>query len=135
MVKSGFEEVDHTSDKAIKVWAPDLPGLLQQAAIGMYSLIEICPQENSIIKKHMVLNTLDIETLLVSFLSKLLSFLEKDHLLFTEIHSRVDLNKCEILLTGVRIKPARIEIKAVTYHNLKVLTTEHGLETTIVFDV
>ncbi len=36
---SGFREKDHTADWELEVWAPDLPGLLVEAARGMYWLM------------------------------------------------------------------------------------------------
>ena len=34
----GYREIEHTADWELKVWAPDLRGLLEQAARGMYAL-------------------------------------------------------------------------------------------------
>ena len=39
-VPGGFQEQPHTADWALDVWAPDLIGLLQQAARGMYALMQ-----------------------------------------------------------------------------------------------
>jgi len=36
--KAGFSERGHTADWELEVWAPDFPGLLAQAARGMYSI-------------------------------------------------------------------------------------------------
>jgi SHS2 domain-containing protein len=45
----------------------------------------------------------------------------------------------EIELEGVRVDGGGCrlcqEIKAVTYHNVKILETEHGIEATVVLDV
>ena len=42
---SGFREREHTADWELEVWAPDLPGLLVQAARGMYWLMGARLQE------------------------------------------------------------------------------------------
>src|SRR6056297_2966591 len=39
MSASGHESVDHTADLAIRAWAPDLHGLIEQAARGMLDLM------------------------------------------------------------------------------------------------
>jgi SHS2 domain-containing protein len=36
----GFQEIAHTADWELEVWAPDLCTLLEQAAQGMYHLCE-----------------------------------------------------------------------------------------------
>ena len=38
---AGFQEIEHTADWALQVWAPDLPILFTLAAEGMNSLAEV----------------------------------------------------------------------------------------------
>ena len=35
---AGYRELEHTADWELEAWADDLPGLLEQAARGMYAL-------------------------------------------------------------------------------------------------
>jgi SHS2 domain-containing protein len=133
--KAGYEEVNHTADRAIRVWGSDLPELLTQAAIGMYALMGIKPDNRCGIERHMVLNVPDDEILVVSFLSELLSCLESERLVFSRIFASIEAGRADIQLAGCRKRSARVSIKAVTYHDLQVLKTGEGYEATIVFDV
>ena len=35
MAEAGWEQVEHTADLALRAWAPDLRGLIEQAARGL----------------------------------------------------------------------------------------------------
>lgn len=132
---AGFEEIAHTADWALRVWAPNLEGLLEQAARGMYALsgIEIGAQPE--LRRAMEIETADPEMLLVEFLAELLYCAEGERVAFhgfaieiTDLELRAD-------LVGGPIEAWKKEIKAVTYHNLDIQRTENGLEVEIVFDV
>ncbi|MHC1785331.1 MAG: archease [Anaerolineaceae bacterium] len=133
--KVGFEEVNHTADRAIRVWGADLPEMLTQAALGMYTLMGIKPDGRCDTERLIVLEAFDDETLVVGLLSELLSFLESERLIFSRIFASLEAGRADIRLAGYRLRRARVSIKAVTYHDLQVLRTGDGYETTIVFDV
>jgi SHS2 domain-containing protein len=132
----GFRELAHTADWELEVWAPDLPTLLQQAAHGMYALsgMRLLPgtrQEHTI-----TLQAEDAESLLVRLLSELLWLEQEQGLGFDEFFIRVDDHfNLQANLKGSAIANLDKEIKAVTYHNLAIETTPHGLRVNIVFDV
>jgi SHS2 domain-containing protein len=132
----GFREHAHTADWELEVWAPDLATLLEQAARGMYRLSGVrlgneTPQERSL-----ELHAMDGEGLLVGFLSELLWLEENDRMAFDDFSLQVDAAfTLKAKLGGAVITSQDREIKAVTYHNLKIEATPNGLEVYIVFDV
>lgn len=132
---SGYREIEHTADWMLEVWAPDLAGLLVQAARGMYALsgVQIKDQErrNLIVE----LDFMDAESLLVRFLGELLYFGEQENLAFDHFKIQVEGTHLSALLEGAQVDRRDKEIKAVTYHGLEVSRTESGLKTRIVFDV
>jgi SHS2 domain-containing protein len=133
---SGFSEVPHTADVAIRIWAPDSAGLLIQAAIGMYTLMgsEVnAHQEYAPIALH--LEAEDTESLLVSFLTELLFLYEKENLIFDVIDLTYKDFMIDCHLVGKPLQSIQRSIKAVTYHNLLVKRSENRVETVIVFDV
>ena len=132
---SGYLEISHTADWALKVWAPDLPGLFEQAAHGMYALLQICLQPGGDYECPVDLDAEDAEGLLVSFLSELLYLTEQEGLGFEMFDLVVDDIHLSGRMIGAPVESQAKEIKAVTYHNLVIQKTERGLETTIVFDV
>jgi SHS2 domain-containing protein len=134
-VIGGFQEQPHTADWALEVWAPDLVGLLQQAASGMYALMQARLQAEPREIYRFEIAALDRETLLVTFLSELLYFTQRDDVAFDQFDLVQEGERLLAEVAGAPIESIAKEIKAVTYHNLAVRETARGLETTIVFDV
>ena len=135
LVAGGFQEQPHTADWALDVWAPDLVGLLQQAAVGMYALMHARLQAEPRETYRFEIAALDRETLLVTFLSELLYFTQRDDVAFDQFDLIQEGERLMAEVAGAPIESIAKEIKAVTYHNLAVRETARGLETTIVFDV
>ena len=132
---AGFSEIEHTADWELEVWAPTLPALLEQAARGMYELAGIELNETMREMRKIKLHFVDVESLLVSFLSKLLYFGETQEIGFDSFLLVIKDDKLKAVLYGASIAKQTKEIKAVTYHNLKVVQTTEGFRTRIVFDV
>jgi len=131
----GFQEMTHTADWALNVWAERLEGLFVQAAVGMYYLLDIRLQKDSPIIKEFSLAESDPESMLVAFLSELLYYMEHDQAGFDQIQVQIENGHLEAGLSGGRVIAQAKEIKAVTYHNLKIVQNGGKFETTIVFDV
>ena len=132
---SGYLEISHTADWALKVWANDLSGLFEQAAFGMYALLQIQLQPGGRYVCPVDLDAEDAEGLLVCFLSELLYLTEQEGLGFDAFDLAIEKAHLSGRMIGAPVESQRKEIKAVTYHNLAIQKTERGLETTIVFDV
>lgn len=132
---AGYQEIEHTADWELHVWAPDLEALLQTATQGMYALshteIDATPREI----REFEIPFMDRESLLVDFLSELLFLGEAEGLAFSEC--QLDFNGSTLMVraSGAAIKAQAKEIKAVTYHRMQIIETERGLEVNIVFDV
>lgn len=133
--KAGYEEVEHTADRAVRIWAPDLAALLHQAALGMYALMGIVPQNRGETRKVLVIPFTDEEILLVEFLSELLAWLESGRMAVSAFTAEKQDDQMVFHLMGRHVAGARVAVKAVTYHDLRVIKNEDGLEATVVFDV
>lgn len=134
---AGFREIDHTADAALHLWAPDYETLLFQAARGTAWIIsgEI-PSGPFSVRKHLALEAFDRESLLVAFLSELAYSAEVDREVFSGFKfDRVTDQGLAVVADGIRVPALKTVIKAVTYHDLNIVKTKRGLETTIVFDV
>ena len=132
-----FEEIEHTADWALRVRGVNLRELLSHAARGMSSLLvpdlETVPVD---VQRQVELDALDAESLLVEWLGELAYWAESELLVFREYDlTEVSPTHLRAILRGGRVPGLQKHIKAVTYHNLKIVTTEDGLETVIVFDV
>ena len=136
-MSQGWEEIDHTADWSLRVWANDARGLYEAAAQGMVALIggEADPAGEPIDQRYQ-LNAPDPETLLVDWLTELLVLVEEQETVLSKIVvTTVDDASLEGQVEGRRGAAFSKHIKAVTYHNLAITKTADGLETTIVFDV
>jgi SHS2 domain-containing protein len=132
---AGFREIEHTADWELEAWGPDLASLLEQAARGMYALSGVHIQDESWQERSFTLEASDPEGLLVRFLSELLYFEEAEGLAFDRFELQVQPNQLKAHLEGAPIAGLGKEIKAVTYHNLKIQATDRSLSVRIVFDV
>jgi SHS2 domain-containing protein len=136
----GYREVEHTADWELEVWAEDVPGLLKQAAAGMYALAGVQIEAAPRIVRRMELQANDPEILLVGFLNQLLWLGESDQLAFDQFDIEVaeaeqDGLRLEADLQGGRIVALGKEIKAVTYHRLQIRSINTEQRVNIVFDV
>ncbi len=132
-----FRELDHTADRALCVWASDLPALFAEAARGMFHLMaEPAGDASPAGWQDIELEAIDRESLLVEWLNELLFLAEEGSHLFVAF--RID------RLTGTHVQaragwvpgvPTKAHVKAATYHNLQILETGSRLSVELTFDV
>jgi SHS2 domain-containing protein len=132
-----WEEVSHTADLSLRVWGEDLLALFENAAHGMLDLMGGAPSGDlPVVEKTYDLCAPDWETLLVDWLTELLYLVEDDGILVSAVNvtevSDLCLRASVSGWTGGRYGKL---IKAVTYHDLSIVSTERGYEVVIVFDV
>ncbi|HXF86565.1 MAG TPA: archease [Anaerolineales bacterium] len=131
----GFEEIAHTADWSVRVWAPDLPSLFAEAARAMNALAGTVTGKGQRVKRTFEAEAPDEESLLVAFLSELIYYQEQENLAFEAFEVQIEGQKLKVEMEGAPILSINKAIKAVTFHNLKIEKTDQGLETAIVFDV
>jgi SHS2 domain-containing protein len=132
---SRFEELPHTADWAIRVWAPSLPALFAEAARGMNALSGAKPGPGTRVSHTFKAEAPDLESLLVAFLSELVWSVEQEKLVFESFKVILKGTILKVIMSGAPILSINKSIKAVTYHNLKIGNTENGYQVEIVFDV
>jgi SHS2 domain-containing protein len=134
---TGFEEVEHTADNALRVFGSSLTELFLNAAAGMTHLMAADVSDISTeIKKSIELEALDAESLLVEWLSELAYWAESEMLVFKKFRiQKATATDLKANVFGGKTSMLQKHIKAVTYHNLKIIKTAEGLEVTIIFDV
>lgn len=133
----GFDEVWHTADLALRIWATDFNRLMLWAARGLNRLLfndVLLPPFN--VEKRLTLNAFDRESLLVEWLSELAFWAESEKLLFQEFEFlSLTEQKLSAILKGRIVPSLKTVVKAVTYHNLTITHTDRGMETVVVLDV
>jgi SHS2 domain-containing protein len=133
----GFEEVEHTADKALRIFGTNLTELFLSAAAGLTHLMAVDVFDISTeIEKSVELDAIDAESLLVEWLNELTYWAESEMLVFKKFRIRkASATHLQAKIFGGKTSMLENHIKAVTYHNLKIIKTSKGLEATIVFDV
>jgi SHS2 domain-containing protein len=132
-----FEEVEHTADRALRIYGSNLKELLVNAAHGMNSLmVKAPPSTSKPVEKSVELEAMDAESMLVEWLSELTFWAETEMLVFErfDLHE-VSPTQLKATIYGHRAEQLEKHIKAVTYHNLEIVRTAEGLSATVVFDV
>lgn len=139
---SAFELFEHTADVGLRVRAESLERLFVEAGRGVYSLIvenpeAIEPREQVAIE----LNAENLEGLFVDWLRELIYRFETEHLLLAafDIEVTADRRRLRADCRGERADWSRHlpdnELKAVTYHRLRVEQTAGGWEAEVIFDI
>lgn len=135
-----FEELDHTADWSLRVWAPNLSQLFIDACKGMNVLSGIRLARMPRLARKITASAPDTVGLLVSFLSELIYYNEQEHLAFDQFAVKLTIPKNQPCRLSANLRGAPIllinkSIKAVTYHDLQIQPTDEGYEARIVFDV
>jgi SHS2 domain-containing protein len=137
MSEQNFEVIEHTADWSIRVKGHDLLELFKHAAEGLSTLmagdLDALPQD---VEHSLELAAHDVESLLVDWLSELAYWAEMEQIVFCCFDMlEVTQTNLSAVVRGGLAEELHKHIKAVTYHNLKVIQGAKGWETTIVFDV
>lgn len=140
-----YEILEHTADVGLKANGLTLKELFENSARGMFAIISGVEESNDVessiqrrveIKKEVE----GLEELLVSWLSELLYIFDKENILFNSFKV-AELNNSGIIgdAYGEKIDPSRTvlqtEIKAVTFHGLKIQENIKNFSCNIIFDV
>lgn len=146
-----FEQVPHTADIKIRVYGNSMKQLFKHALQGMFQVIgphpvkdaECTMQQERLVCKNLSqahtveVDAIDRDALLVDFLSEALylSDVNNEAYLDADIDELTD-TEIKVTLKGIKITGFEVvEIKAVTYHDLKIKEIDGEWQVDIVFDI
>lgn len=140
-VKENYSLIEHTADIGIRVKAKDLAGLFRNAARAMFDIashqVTKSPSHQS--KKIKIkLKAENLEDLFVAWLNELLSLSATKEIIFSHFDIKIVNNKdleAEAQGYGYLNYRMNTEIKAATYHQLKINKTIRGWLAEVIFDV
>ncbi len=158
-----FEIIDHTADIGLRIQAASLEELFQDAAVGMFSLLledlttvrqvteesfEIVTGQGLALPQHAggdevcsppVRLSEAWEDLLHDWLAELLTGFDARRMVFGRFEVRFTAAGLHGRAWGEKLDfsrhRAKMEIKAVTYHQLHICKTEQGYESLVIFDL
>jgi len=135
-----WEFFEHTADIGVRVYGANLPDLFVNSARAMYAALGELQQTEVSSQKSVELKAESLEDLLHDWLAELLYEVETNHVLYNEMIIEVGSRRLMGSLRGAVIDFDRShtneEIKAVTYHQLRVESLPDGSwRATVIFDV
>src|SRR5262245_48036974 len=137
-----FEVIEHTADVGLRIEAVTLHELFQEAARGAFALIVENPAAIQSRRSVAIeLEAEDVEGLFVDWLRELIYLFETDRLLLCEFDIQLaDGNRrLRAQCRGESADWSRHlpdnELKAVTYHGLRIAETPGGWEAEVIFDI
>jgi SHS2 domain-containing protein len=135
-----YRLIEHTADLGIDVWGNSMEELFAHSASAMFDIISDIVSIHPINSFYIKSKGIDTEDLLKNWLSELLyCFHVKDILLSGfDIEKMSDKSVISVASGEKRDKNRHVlkhEIKAVTYHGLKIIEKDNRLQTNIIFDV
>jgi len=132
---AGFEELDHTADRAIRVWARTPAELFEQAARGMFALMVDLSQVSTIARHDLTIEMDDLESALVDWLNELLYWHEMHHEVYSEFTVSLAEGQLRAQCAGGPVTSMQAAVKAATFHDLVIREDEAGVwRVEIVFD-
>lgn len=135
-----YEILDHTADVCMRVYGRSIGEVLKNAAYAMMDLVTDREKVNPVKGIEIEAEGETEEELLVHWLQEVLYLHQTRNMVFRdfEVNSVTD-NKAKGKAFGEVIDSERHElysdIKAVTYHNLKIESMDDRLKVDIVFDI
>jgi SHS2 domain-containing protein len=130
-----FEEVEHTADRALRVWGRELPDLFAGAARGMVRLMADLDGLVATRWREIRLEAPDHETLLVAWLNELLFITESEGLLLVEFRCKsVTETTLVAWVGGTPVRTTMAPVKAATFHDLELVQDGAGWSTLVTFD-
>ncbi len=135
-----YEIVEHTADLGLRLRAPTLDALLADAATGLFAIIAgDLAQVRPAVADAFDVSGRDPAYLLRDWLGELLYAFESRRMLYRAFEVRTGPEGLHALARGERYDPDRHtlahEIKAVTYHALRVEPTPEGWEGAVIVDI
>jgi SHS2 domain-containing protein len=135
-----YELFEHTADLGLRMRAPDLDALFAEAGKCLFS--SIVEDLTAVHPRHectIMLEGTDRAYLLFDWLRHLLYLFDSGKLLFCEFEIIVDENGLSAIAFGEEVDPLRHslshEVKAITYHELKVEQTPDGWLAEVIVDI
>ncbi len=135
-----YETFEHTADLGLRVKAGDLPTLFAEAGRGLTSIIVAnLDQVQPVRAVNIALPSALLDELLFDWLNEILYAFESEHLLLAKFEVSIDDAGLKAVARGEPADESRHrlehEIKAITYHGLKVEQTPDGFLAEVIVDI
>ena len=135
-----YKLIDHTADLGVKLEGGNLKELFKNAALAMFDIIAQKEKKvNSRREKiEIAQEANDLDELFINWLNELLSLSAIKDLIFDDFDiKKIDSKGIKAIAWGQSLKNYKVntEIKAATYHDLKIEEKQGKWQAEVIFDV
>ncbi len=135
-----YEFIDHTADLGLEIYGKDLKELFENAGEALFEVICDLSQVAESMKKRVVVDGEDLEQLMVTWLGELLYLHDVQGSLFKRFEiEEIGDKSLKATVYGEKFKAGhhtvKTEIKAVTYHQIKVRQEEDRWTSRVILDL
>lgn len=135
-----YETFEHTADVGLRIRTSDLDSLFEEAARALFAVIVANPETVRPVQQVAIeLRGTRLDDLLFDWLAELLYLLDTRHMLFSQFEVHIADNHLTATVHGEPIDAERHtlaqEVKAITYHALKVERTTDGWLAEVIVDL
>lgn len=141
-----YQNLEHTADLKIRAFGKDKEELFANMALGMFENIVDSKdiEKDQPVKRKIKVKSGDLPSLLVDFLSELVTLSDINNEVYLNYELRIMSREAGAsggnyelvgIATGYKVKRLKLEIKAVTYNDLKIEEKNGKWIAEVVFDI
>ena len=135
-----YELFEHTADLGLRVRAPDLDALFREAAQGLFAMIvEPLPHGPCVKRMPFAIAGERYDFLLFDWLNELLYFFDTERMMMGEFEVAIEDHTLRATASGFELDTKKYcllrEVKAITYHGLRVESTDDGWLAEVIVDI
>jgi SHS2 domain-containing protein len=135
-MKKKFEIIEHTADVRFRIFGRDLKEIFENAVWVLAWVAVGEPPKKLPLRERIEISAPDENILLGDFLNEILAKTQIKKAVFPRLEI-IELCKTRVVaqILGAPTPSFREDIKAVTYHELKIKKSRGRLETNLIFDI
>ena len=138
MSEKFYELIEHTADIGIRVKGADLKELFKNAALAMFDIIAEKKASGPTKQERIEQQAESLDELFINWLNELLYSSATKELIFSDFQiDKLNERSLQAVAFGSHISNYSIntEVKAATYHELKIEKISSGWQAQLIFDV
>ena len=140
MAQKGFKILDHPADLGVEAFGKDLKEAFEQAAVALMSIILDLSSIEGRVSRIVKVSATDYEHLLVKWLTEVLYLYDGKRFAGCRFEVR------QLTVTGLKAiiygelfdpkrHPTKLDVKAVTYHQIQVTKNENEARVRVFLDI
>jgi SHS2 domain-containing protein len=131
-----YKIAQHTADIGLELSGKKIEEIFESALLGMMNILNPIKISDTIIKREIKVESVDISSLIVDFLNEVLYFCNTENEFYDKIKFKeISDNNLIAELRGKKCGGFGEDIKATTYHGVKIEKEKDNFRVNVIFDV